>query len=324
MRRVAQALKGAATFVPGAFEAFSKRRSGGDSALYCYGVWLKHLTLLWAAGEQMGEQALPRVVVELGPGYSLGVGLAAVLSGVEAYYALDVMKLSPPERTLAVLDDLLPLFEARAPRPRKGWPDFDAHLDASLFPSHILTEQRLRESLAPERLARIRRAILGEVQEDPPTIHYAAPWSDPDVVPARSADLVLSHNVLEYVEDPAALHRMCHAWLRPGGWASHQVDLSSHDMTDEWNGHWTYPKWLWALVVGKRPYFLTRFPCSSHRRFLEEASFEIVRHEDEICDDGLPRKRMARMWRELSDHDLVCSGTFVQARRPNGPAILHS
>lgn len=88
-------LLGLATFLPIA-RRFTNRGSGGtDSARYCYCVWLRHLVSLEAAG--LGA-AWP-VVAELGPGDSLGTGIAALLCGVEQYYAFDVKPYFQIKRT---------------------------------------------------------------------------------------------------------------------------------------------------------------------------------------------------------------------------------
>src|SRR5262245_29431558 len=80
--------KGLATYVPGAWRAFHRRGTGGtDRASYCYGLWVKHMTLLHAHGYHEG---VPRRVAEIGPGDSLGVGVAALLTGSSEYHALDV------------------------------------------------------------------------------------------------------------------------------------------------------------------------------------------------------------------------------------------
>jgi len=77
-------LKGVATMVPGLHRLLARPGGGStDSAEYCYGVWLKHLTFLW----QSGMREMPSSVAELGPGDSLGVGLAALLSGASRFYA---------------------------------------------------------------------------------------------------------------------------------------------------------------------------------------------------------------------------------------------
>src|SRR4051812_1903806 len=109
-----QVVRGAATCIPGVSKVLSawrpERTGGTDNAKYCYSVWLKHLTRLWASG----SRRIPVTVAELGPGDSLGTGLAALLTGVEHYYALDVASYADPQRSIAILDELVQLFEERA------------------------------------------------------------------------------------------------------------------------------------------------------------------------------------------------------------------
>jgi hypothetical protein len=138
-------VKGLLTFVPGLHRLVYRRGTGGtDTPAYCYEVWLKHLTLLW----ENKLRAIPNSVAELGPGDSLGVCLAALLSGAGKYYALDVVPFANQARNLQIFDGLVELFKQRAARPSRGWPNYDAHLDGRLFPSHILTREILNESLA--------------------------------------------------------------------------------------------------------------------------------------------------------------------------------
>jgi hypothetical protein len=77
-------------------------------------------------------RSMPQTLAEPGPGDSLGVGLAALLSGISNYYALDIVRFSSPERNSKVFEELVSLFKARAARQSKGWPDYDAYLDVGL------------------------------------------------------------------------------------------------------------------------------------------------------------------------------------------------
>ncbi|MBM4372890.1 MAG: hypothetical protein FJ098_14650, partial [Deltaproteobacteria bacterium] len=82
MRSLRQLLWGIATFVPGV-RFLDRRGTGGTgSARYCYSVWLRHLVL--AKDRGLLDQ-VPATVAELGPGDSIGIGLAALLSGATAY-----------------------------------------------------------------------------------------------------------------------------------------------------------------------------------------------------------------------------------------------
>ena len=132
LMRLTPVIRGAATYIPGLYKTVSNWRKvgtgGTDIAAYCYEVWLKHLTLLWANG----LRTIPDTVAELGPGDSVGTGLAALLSGANHYYALDTVQYANTPRNLMIFDQLVSLFQRRAGRPSKGWPDYDQHLDSNL------------------------------------------------------------------------------------------------------------------------------------------------------------------------------------------------
>ncbi len=56
----------------------SSRGTGGTiSARYCYSVWLRHLCV----ARDYGLPTQPSVIAELGPGDSIGSGLAGLLTG---------------------------------------------------------------------------------------------------------------------------------------------------------------------------------------------------------------------------------------------------
>src|SRR2546426_11217743 len=78
-------LKGAATFLPGVNRMACRGSGGTVSARYCYSVWLRHLLHAHNSGLWKGVAR----IAELGPGDSFGIGLAAMLSGVDEYFALD-------------------------------------------------------------------------------------------------------------------------------------------------------------------------------------------------------------------------------------------
>ena len=311
--RIRSLARGMVTFVPGLKWVGTVGGGHTASATYCYSVWLKHLTLL----RQNGLEAVPDSVAELGPGGSIGVGLAALLSGAHHYVALDVLPHTTMERNVAVFDELVELFRNRAPRPDKGWPDFDAHLDDKLFPSHILTPALLEEMLAPERVARLRHAIthVGRSDGAAESIEYVAPWSDASVIAENSVDLIVSHSVLEHVTDLGNTYRALYRWLRPQGWMSHQIDFKSHGLSPEWNGYRRYSEFLWKLLVGRRPFSINREPCSVHLNYLREMGFETTLVLKHLRSDGIKRSQLTSHWAGLSDEDLNCSGLFVQARK---------
>jgi SAM-dependent methyltransferase len=311
--RLAPVARGLLTYLPALNELLPQKNSVGhtDSAAYCYGVWLKHLTLLRAHG----LTTLPRTVAELGPGESLGVGLCALLSGADHYVGLDVVAHSNPERNQRILKDLIALFRARAANPDKGWPSVGSFLDARLFPSHILTEEVLERSLRPERLDAIHRAVTFPSSLDSITAEYKAPWSDPRVVNEESVDLILSHSVLEHVVDLAATYKSLYQWLKPGGWMSHQIDFKSHGLTRRWNGFRACSETMWKVAMGRRPYMINRHPASVHLQLMQEAGFRVVHEQKFMRDDGIRRDQLAPRWADISDVDFNCSGLYVIATK---------
>jgi len=312
--RIGPLIKGTLTYIPGLGGVLLRKHTGGtNSARYCYDVWLKHLTMLGANG----MESIPRTLAELGPGDSIGIGLAAMLSGVDTYYALDAVKYSNIDFNVRIFDELVDLFRKRAARPTKGWPDYDRYLDENLFPSHILTDDVLGVSLSDKRVSRIRNAIMKpESSNEGITIRYMAPWSNENVIARETVDVIVSHSVLEHVVDLAGTYHALHSWLKTGGMTSNQIDLSSHGLSKAWNGFRAYPEWVWKLMVGKRPFLINRQPYSAHVNLMEENGFKIIcnlRHYRK--EEGIRRSQLSSYWKDISDDDLTISGTFIQARK---------
>jgi hypothetical protein len=304
--------RGLLSYVPALNDVLPSKTGGHtDSASYCYGVWMKHLTLLHAHG----LPGIPQTIAELGPGESLGVGLCGLLSGANHYVGLDVIAHSNPARNQLILNDLIKLFLERAPNPDKGWPEFSSYLDERMFPSHVLTEQALRYALRPERIEAIRRAVTKPSPQDSVTAAYKAPWFDPRVIEGNSVDLVVSQSVLEHVVDLPATYQALFQWVKPGGWMSHQIDFKSHGLSTRWNGYRTCSDRLWEITLGKRPFMINRQPASAHLRLIEEAGFKVVTHQKFMRKDGIRREELAPRWSDISDEDLNCSGMYVIATK---------
>lgn len=311
---------GMATWIPGYDHV---RSTGGtDSARYCYSVWLRHLILAHASGRL--ASGVPPVVAELGPGDSIGIGMAALLSGAEKYYALDLVRYSDLRRTREMFDELVNLFRERHALPGGSeFPALKPALDVEEFPHHILDDTTLRASLEPARVERIRDAIDG-ASDAPTMIVYQAPWSDSAVIRPGSADFIFSQAVLEHVDDLEGVYATMHRWLAPAGLMSHQIDFQCHRKADTWNGHWTYSDLAWKVVVGRRAFLLNREPHSRHIALLARSGFEVLVDRPVRSVSILKRRQLAARFRKLSDEDLTTSGTYVLATPANARSARHA
>ena len=126
-----QLIKGLATFIPGVSRYILKGTGGTGSARYCYSVWMRHLKM----AKKSGLNPYPKIVAELGPGDSLGIGLSALVSGCEKYFALDIVEYSNIERNLMIFEELVSLFSKRTDIPENNeFPNVKPSLEDYSFP----------------------------------------------------------------------------------------------------------------------------------------------------------------------------------------------
>ncbi len=306
---LAAVAKGLATFVlPPALLNRSAGRTA--SARYCYSVFLRHRAALASAGVAIA----PRAVAEIGPGASIGVGLAALIAGAERYVGLDVKRYAAPADLLTMFDALAELFRMRACVPGADeFPTIKPALAGDEFPSQALDETHLGRALDGGRIAALRERLARRGGDSP--VRYAAPWHDRAQIERQSIDWIFSQAAMEHVTDLAATYAACREWLAPGGVMSHQIDLKSHGTAKAWNGHWRYGDAAWRLVRGNRLYLINRAPASAHRDAVRAAGFELVVDAPVLRRDGLPRARLASRFRGLAESDLETAGLFLAARK---------
>jgi hypothetical protein len=135
--------------------------------------------------------------------------------------------------------------------------------------------------------------------------------------------MVYSQAVLEHVDNLERTYKAMHAWLKPEGYISHEIDFRCHGTADEWNRHWLYSDPAWKLMPGKRRYFLNREPHSTHTALLERQGFKIV------CDD-MEKKHLlysvvelSPRFRSLAYEDLTTCSAFIQAVRTSASGHVH-
>ena len=251
-------------------------------------------------------------MAELGPGSSLGVGFSALLSGVERYVGLDLQvhrSSAHDARMLEEVRDVL-LNRSRLTDLTEQGVLFFPRIDSDLFWREVDSAASI--ALASDRIDDLRAELAGGFG---PRIRYVAPWSNSGALPAGSIDWLMSHSVMEHVDDLAETYRSIYRWLKPGGLATHLIDFQSHFLTKHWNGHWTVRPGTWAMVRGRRPYLINRAWREKHLSLMREIGFEILEEVTHARDDGLPRRTFLPPFSGMPPGDGEAAMTFVVARK---------
>jgi hypothetical protein len=227
------------------FNYFFPQKPGANGKYY-YSIWMSHLIKL----NSNGNSFFPKSVAELGPGHVLGAGLAALLSGVSHYFALDIQNYYDKKRNVDILEELLLLFKSKENISKN-----------CKFPSHIISDEMLANSLAAERIELIRYELKHPHPKNK-MIVYFAPWTDSSLIRKNSVDLILSQCVLEHVDELEQCYHAMNIWLKKGAFMSHLIDFKSHEFTRTWNGHWTLSEKKWNFVRGSKNWAINRIPSS--------------------------------------------------------------
>lgn len=303
-------IKGAATYIPWLYSPERGATGGTITPRYCYAVWMRHATLI---AKHTGVARFERIA-ELGPGDSIGIGLAALLSGATYLESLDVVPYARVDRNNLILGQLVELFRQRAPIPDEiEFPRVQPKLADYGFPFELYTEERLARTLGDERVRAISLAVLGRPSDV--SIDYRVPWDQYIAGRRGQLDLVYSQAVLEHVEDVRATHATLAELVKPGGIVSHAIDFRSHRLTPEWDGHLQYPEQLWRIVKGRRPYLLNRCSPTQQLAALESAGFEVVWQGRIDAEPSRPPKRLPPPFCNWSTDDRRTAALTVIARR---------
>ncbi|MEN8122142.1 MAG: methyltransferase domain-containing protein [Bacteroidota bacterium] len=302
--------KGFLKHIPGIEKMRVKKTGGTINSRYCYSIWLRHLI---HAIKGFHLKSIPVTVAELGPGDSIGIGLAALLTGVENYYALDVYKYWDAKRNLTIFDELFRFIKAREKIPdNKEFPNAKPLLDSYEFPSKILSDKQLKKSLDPKRINEIKKeiAVLDNSSKNK-YINYFIPWDGANIIKKGSVDFIYSQAVLEHVEDLKSAYQAMHSWLKQSGIMSHQIDFKSHGITKSWNGHWIYSDFEWKLVKAKKEFLINRAPLTRHIKLHDLFNFNILKKVIFSKKSLLKKQQLAKKFRTLCETDITTSGAYI-------------
>jgi hypothetical protein len=302
-------LKGVGTWLPplNAWRLRHASTGGADLPRYCYSVWLRHLVMLHQ--HQFSPQGA--CIGELGPGDSIGIGLAALLSGARRYIGLDIVPFSAKTDSQKIFDALVQLYSAREPIPGPDeFPRIRPSLNTYGFPHYLIDRTSCLDSIEKIR-GELRSGVnSGEL------VQYRVPWAAAHQIADASLDLVFSQAVLEHVDAVEATYQAMFAWLKPGGYASHVIDFSAHYLSPFWNGHWAYTDWEWHLVRGRREFLLNREPLGTHLTCAKQVGFELLMVKREYDDGGLSTRALVGRFQAFDAEDARTRIALMILRKP--------
>jgi len=280
----------------------------GGNSLYCYRVWMRHLKYWSLVNDQV-----PKVVVEFGPGRSLGVGLSALISGSDKLFALEKNQFWNIEDNVRVFDELVGLFKAET-KTETISSEFDKAPNKTIdFPSDILTKTHMSNCLKNERIKKIRKELFDPFNPENIYLMSLIPWEKTNIIKENSVDYIISHTVLQHIEKLSFTYTSMNRWLKTGGCISHKIDFKSMNRTKLWNQYWTLSELEWKFVTGQS-YLINREPLSVHLKHLEVNNFEIIYDIRNSSKNELNRIHLDDNFKYLDNNDLTTSGYYYFAQ----------
>jgi hypothetical protein len=283
----------------------------GATAKYCYSVWLRHLYL----SRSNCISRHPKIVAEIGPGSSIGVGLAALISGSSQYLALEKVHFISNNKILELFDDIVNLFEKNQPIFGPDvFPNLKPFLDSYEFPFSCLELDHLEKALNPVRIENIRKKIevFSVTGENNNVISYIVPWDERPNLKVNNVDMILSQAVLEHVDELEGVYKCMNKWLNTDGIISHQVDFRHHKTSFTWNGHWLYTQKEFDLLRGDESFLVNRLPWSAHKSKIKTNGFNLCFTKKVISKSII---KIDDCSIDLEPSDLSTSGVYFLAKK---------
>lgn len=244
--KIKKLFRGLLSYVPLARKIIPKKGThGSDMPQYCLETFELHQVLLIEADCNFPIESLG----ELGPGDSMGVGIAALLNGTKKYFGLDAIEHSNIKINVEIFQSLVQLYEGRN----------------VVFPESVKKQ--------------IENSIV-HLNEPDSMLRYLVPWWK-EKLNNNSIDVIISTAVLEHIIPLEKSYKKIFDLLKPGGYCSHIIDYAAHEFSNNWYEHWYYSDFLWKILMDGRIYMINRMPHSFHIKCILNAGFII---EKEIVD----------------------------------------
>ena len=296
-------------------KTYTKYRQSGEiknCARYCYSVWLRHIV---KAYENKFIDAIPNSVGELGPGDSLGKGIAALLSGSKQYIAFDAQPNLETEANLLILKELINLFSNQSDIPDdKEFPKIKPKLNDYTFPKYLFPNENLKRNLSPKKIENIKFHIKN-YQAKSSSIKYITQEYVDKKIDEFKFDMIFSQATLEHIDNLKKTYEFMSDSLSSSGFISHQIDFKSHNSANTWDGHWKYSSLFWKFIRGNRKWFINRYPCDKHIKLIKDNELINLKVERYESKPTFNRTKLAKTFKSISDLDRKTSGAFIQASK---------
>ncbi|MBO8232390.1 hypothetical protein CU311_06815 [Prochlorococcus marinus str. MU1402] len=296
-------------------KTYSKYRQSGEiknSARYCYSVWLRHIV---KAYENKFIEAIPDSIIELGPGDTLGTGIAAILSGAKKYVAFDAQPNVEIEENLKILEELIVLFSNKSDIPNHDeFPKIKPKLKDYKFPKYLFSDKTLKSYLSHERIKEIKYSIMNTKSKSS-SIQYVTNSYFERNIDDFKFDMIFSQATLEHVDNLSKTYEFMSKALSSSGFMSHQIDFKSHNTSKSWDGHWKYSSIFWKLIRGNRKWFINRYPCGTHIKFIKDNGLLNLKVERHLLKPTFHKSKLSKTFNSISELDRKTSGAFIQARK---------
>lgn len=261
-------LKGMVTFIPGVSYLLKKKKTkskhSASNAEFCYSLWLSILVYF----NENGIKPNLKRIGEIGSGGSIGIGICALLTGSEKYYALEIENVYDKENNLKLLDEIVLLLKNKTPISDK-FKQINIKIDSREFPEDLIKPIYFNESI----LSDIKTDLLTSCKRYQ-KLKIIKKWEN---VNTLNLDFIFSRAVMEHVTNPNDVYKGIAFHLNEKSYMFHDIEFHSHGITKKSYGHFFIPNILWKIIYGKRDYFLNRWDFKKHLSAMIENGFEIVK-----------------------------------------------
>jgi len=266
IKKIKAQAKGLMTFLPGIgyFLDAKKQKSlhSCSDPLFCYNLWLR--ILVYLKGNKININSAR--IGEIGNGGSFGLGICALLSGSAEYTSLEIERIFDVDLNLILLDDIVQLFKQKTPISSQ----LNTSIDIKCFD---YPEDLIKPLFLNERYIEGLRAEISEGLINQNRLRILKNWQD---YPSQNLDFIFSRAVMEHVRNPSNVYKSAINHLHVNALMLHDIELHSHGITNEPDGHYEIPERVWKIIYGKRKYFLNRWSLEEHLEELELMNCNIL------------------------------------------------